>query len=95
MTKMREFELLSEASNVIVARHKERNFPGILVQGDTLKTLLDDIEELHEESIAGNLETTIEISKTLRGKLIELLTHYERVLGEHEYKLPYESSVLS
>jgi hypothetical protein len=36
MAKMKEFELLNDATNTVVARHIERNFPGLLLQGDTV-----------------------------------------------------------
>ncbi len=93
MAKMQEFELLSAASNAVVARHPDRSFPGLLIQGDTLRTLLDEIEELREETIAGDLEAVKEISDVLRERFIELLTHYEKVLEEHGRELPYVNSV--
>jgi len=94
MIKMQEFELLSAASNAVVARHLDRNFPGLLIQGDTLKTFLDEIEELNEEVIAGDLEAVKEISNVLRERFIELLTHYENVLEENGRELPYMDSVI-
>jgi hypothetical protein len=36
-----DIKLLSSASNAFVAHHLERNFPGVLIQGDTLTTLFD------------------------------------------------------
>lgn len=95
MAERQEFELLSNATNAVVARHLERNFPGLLIQGDTLKTLLDDIEELREEAANGDLEAVKEISDILREKFVELLTHYEKVLEEHGCELPYVGSVRS
>lgn len=95
MAERQEFELLSNATNAVVARHLERNFPGLLIQGDTLKTLLDDIEELREEADNGDLEVVKEISDMLRKKFVEMLTHYEKVLEENGYELPYVGSVRS
>ena len=95
MAEMKEFELLNDATNAVVVRHPERNFPGLLIQGDTLKTLLDDIEELREEATAGDLESVKEISDILQEKFIELLAHYEKVLEEHSRELPYVGSVRS
>ena len=93
MAEMQEFEVLSTASNAVVARHPNRNFPGLLIQGDTLRTLLDDIEELREEAIAGNIEAVKEVADVLQKRFIELLTHYEKVLEEHDRELPYVNSV--
>ncbi len=93
MAEMQEFEVLSTASNAVVARHPNRNFPGLLIQGDTLRTLLDDIEELRDEAIAGNIEAVKEVADVLQKRFIELLTHYEKVLEEHGRELPYVNSV--
>ena len=95
MADMKEFELLNDATNAVVARHTERNFPGVLIQGDTLKTLLDDIEELREEAASGDLESVKEISDILQEKIVELLTHYEKVLEDYGRELPYVGSVRS
>ena len=95
MAEIQEFELLSNATNAVVARQKDRNFPGLLIQGDTLKILLDDIEELREEAASGDLEAVKEISDILKEKFVELLTHYENVLEEHGCELPYVGSVRS
>tara|TARA_R110002074_G_C12341455_1_gene648827 strand:+ start:400 stop:699 length:300 start_codon:yes stop_codon:yes gene_type:complete len=95
MAEMKEFELLNDATNAVVVRHPERNFPGLLIQGDTLKTLLDDIDELREEAFAGDLESVKEISIILQDKFTELLTHYEKVLTEHGLEHPYVGSVRS
>ncbi len=93
MSEAKEFELLSDASNAVVARYLGRNFPGLLIQGDTLRIILDEIEELKEEAIAGDLEAVQEISDVLREKFVEFLTHYEKVLEEHGCELPYVNPV--
>lgn len=93
MFEKQEFEILSSASNAVVVRHPERNFPGLLIQGDTLRSILDDIEELSEEAKAGDLDTVKEITDVLKERFIELLTHYEKVLKQHGQELPYTNSV--
>jgi hypothetical protein len=95
MADMKEFELLSDEANAIVAKHPGRNFPGLLIQGDTLKTLLDDVEELNAEASVGDLESVKEISDILQNKLVDLLAYYEKVLAENNYELPYVGSVRS
>lgn len=95
MVEMKEFELFSDATNAVVARYLGRSFPGVLIQGDTLKSLLDDIEELREEAAAGDLEAVKEISDILQEKSVELLAHYERVLEDNGRELPYVGSVRS
>ncbi len=95
MKTTQEFEILSDATNAIVARYIERNFPGILIQGDTLKIIFDDIEEIREAAAAGDLEVVKDLSDSLQSKLQEILVHYEKVLKENCFELPYADSVLS
>lgn len=89
MAEMQKFELLSSASNAVVARHLERNFPGVLIQGDTLRIILDDIEELRHELTAADIDSAQEIADSLRDRFVDILSHYEQVLEEHGYELPY------
>ena len=85
-------EIFSDASNAAILRHPGRNFPGVLVQGDTLHTLIESLSVVQRESAslsedaAGELEGVVE-------RLGELLEHYKSVLVEHKIPLPfYEKS---
>lgn len=93
MAEMLQFEVLSSATNAVVARHLQRNFPGVLLQGDTLKSLLDEVEELLGEAASGNSAAAVDIGEVLKEQLLDLLSHYEQVLREHGYELPYPKSV--
>jgi len=95
MSDSQKIELLSDATNEVVARYVERNYPGVLIQGDTLKILFDDLEELQEEIASGDMESAKEISDVIQEKLLDLLTHYEKVLSEHGIELPYFGAVSS
>lgn len=39
-------DVFSEATNAAVVRMPGRRFPGVVVQGDTLSTLVNDVREL-------------------------------------------------
>jgi hypothetical protein len=67
---------LGARGNVQLAQAEERRFPGLLVQGDTLAALLDDLEDEAPDSHA---------SATVR----EWLTAYEEMMAEHGLDLPY------
>src|SRR5262245_58103104 len=43
-----ELELLSDVTNCYVVQIPERKFPGIILQGDTLRTLLAGVDEIRE-----------------------------------------------
>jgi len=93
MTEMKEFEVFNEASHAVVFKHVGRNFPGLLTQGDTLKAFLDDMKELHKEVENSDLESIKEIFENVQEKLVDLLSHYEKVLETHGHELPYIDSV--
>ncbi len=93
MSEMQEFELFSSATNAVIARHLGRNYPGVLIQGDTLRGLLSDIEELCEEPESGDLEAVQDIADDLKDRFVDFLTHYENVLEKNNIELPYVGSV--
>lgn len=95
MSDTQNFELLSDATNAVVARYVGRNFPGVLIQGDTLKNLFNDVEELREEISNGDLDSAIETADVLREKLHGFLIHYEKTLAKYNVELPYFESVSS
>jgi hypothetical protein len=90
---MSDVEILNSASNAVVARHIDREYPGVLIQGDTLRIILDEIDELIEELAAKDIDSAKEISGALQQRFIDLLSHYEKVMEDHNLPLPYMSSV--
>ena len=88
-----KIDLLSSASNAVIAKHSNRNFPGVLIQGDTLRILLDEIEELQDEASSGDLEAISYIADHLQKQLVDILGFYEQVLGDNGIELPYMNSV--
>lgn len=83
---MRTARLLSEPTNYAVVHLPGRSFPGVVFQGDSLHSLIGDIEEAAAETNpkdrAACLENVIERLRAVR-------THYETVLGKGGMKLPY------
>jgi hypothetical protein len=86
-----EVEILSDAVNAAVIKLPGRKFPGIVIQGDSLKLLLDstlEASELAHES--GNLsieESLSDLVQLLRG----YLDAYEGTLREQNHPLPYST----
>ena len=93
MASNKRVDILSDASNAVVAKHSGRNFPGLLIQGDTLRTILDDVEEIHEGAVEGDMKTVAEIAETLAERLVSFLSHYEQVLEEGGIEIPYSKLV--
>lgn len=68
--------------------HLDRSFPGVWIQGDTLRIFLDDIDEFCENVKVGNLTAVKETSDVLQERFVELVSQYEQILDQHESELP-------
>ncbi|MBS2012196.1 MAG: hypothetical protein JST00_04885 [Deltaproteobacteria bacterium] len=82
-------ELFGEPVNNAVIRLPGRAFPGVLVQGDTLASLLQiarDAERLTPKDSAPDL---VEAVTELRERLEATLLWYERALSSAGMPLPY------
>jgi hypothetical protein len=71
-----DVERLGAAGGTVVIRDAGRRFPGLLIQGDTMQTLLQDLEEEAPDSVACQ-------------RVREWLTGYERVMSSLGLELPY------
>jgi len=82
-------EIYSDASNAVIIRHPGRRFPGILVQGDTLSTLCSAADGICSNGREQLDSDTYAELNDLRNHLWAFLTHYKKVLGEHDIPLPF------
>ncbi len=82
-------EIYSDASNNAVMRHPEREYPGSLVQGDTLHILIQDIKEAKDEVAEGNPQDAVDALAVIIETLEQRLKHYKNVLKEHGSELPF------
>jgi predicted RNase H-like HicB family nuclease len=87
--KVELVEVYSHTTNSPVIRVPERKFPGVLIQGDSLRCLLVDIEEIIECCKRGDLSEVSDGLEYLKESLADYLQVYEDVLKEHEIPLPY------
>ena len=71
-----ELQEIANRGDIRLVRDSTRKFPGLLMQGDTLKSLLEIIEEDCPRSLAH--ET-----------LVEWVGLYESMMGEAGLMLPY------
>lgn len=82
-----EVEIFSDAVNAAIIRHPERQFPGVLVQGDTMFSMaklaknimecLDQEDDLYWEM------------KDLEAMLNGFVQHYTSILKSHHMSLPF------
>jgi hypothetical protein len=82
-----ELEVFSAATNSAVVRMPGRKFPGVVIQGDTLSSLLGDAVQILRDLRAGR--SPVDDAKYLAEALKQLLDHYEQTLVAHEMPLPY------
>lgn len=82
-------EIYSDATNYAMIRHPGRRFPGILIQGDTLHTIVSNAERVKLALGKGDLKkATEEIDELVEG-LRARLDHYKKVLLDHGLPLPF------
>ncbi|MGW6981869.1 DUF6959 family protein [Streptomyces sp. NPDC054932] len=84
-----EAELFTDGGNDAVVRLPGRNFPGVLIQGDTLSILQTDVAELVELCAAGDLEEARHVAGLLHADLGEKLQRYAEALKAHGIPLPF------
>lgn len=73
-----EVELFSDQGNGAVLRLPERKFPGLLLQGDSLRNLAEMAERVHALSESGSDELKEEAA-VLAESLREMCLWYESV----------------
>ncbi len=82
-------ELLAQDGNCAVIRLPERRFPGVLIQGDSLSRLVEQMRSIHEQVRSlGKSELSEDVGE-VRELLESVLQHYELTLNAHEIDLPY------
>lgn len=84
-----EVELLSPGGNNAVVRMPGRRFPGVLVQGDTLASLLSWAERVEALLQAKQQAKALEDAQGLADELATWLQDYEAALQLHGIKRPY------
>jgi hypothetical protein len=86
--KVESVEIYSDASNMAVMKHPGRAFPGVLVQGDTLHSMVASLRyvigngDCLPEEAAGRLREVVE-------GMEDMLRHYRSVLIANQIPLPF------
>ena len=86
-----ELEVYSQSINRGVVKMPSQNFPGLLLQGETLSTLLALAKSTHEKALGTSDAELVNTSLELRDSLQKLVSHYEATLGKHNIPLPYST----
>ncbi len=86
-----ELEVYSQSIDRGIIRMPSQNFPGLLLQGETLSTLLKLARSAHEKSQNTADTELIDVSRELKETIQKLVSHYEATLGKHNIPLPYST----
>ena len=86
-----ELEVYSQSINRGVIRMPSQNFPGLLLQGETLSTLSQLARSIHEQAQKTTDTELIEASQELSDNLQKLISHFEATLTRHNIPLPYST----
>lgn len=83
--------ILSEQSNHAVVQLPERQFPGSVVQGDSLAILCSEAKEISQRLLQAGCtdEDFLYLAQEHQEKLLARLLHYQEVLAAHSIPLPY------
>lgn len=84
-----EVELFTDQGNNAVMRVPTRKYPGVLIQGDTLSTLITTTSEAIEALDRGDTVDAQELLGELAAQLKAARERYEAALHAHGIELPY------
>jgi hypothetical protein len=87
--EIKPIEVFSEVSNYAIVRMPGRNYPGCVIQGDSLNILLNTAKRAHELALSTGIEDLIDETEDLAENLSGRLDYYEAILKEHGLDLPY------
>ncbi|MFO0798293.1 MAG: hypothetical protein U0804_12520 [Gemmataceae bacterium] len=89
--EVKPVEVYAEDSNYGVVRMPGRNYPGAVIQGDSLKILWGTAREVVEGVRAGRLddEDFLVAVEELHNALLGRLLHYQEVLRREGFDLPH------
>jgi len=87
--KQIQIDVLSEGVNCPVVQMPGRKFAGVVLQGDSLRILLDSAEEVQQLcGSLGNADLSAAVA-SLREKLAGYVVSYEQAVTEAGRDLPY------
>lgn len=86
-----ELEVYSQSINRGIVKMPSQSFPGLLLQGETLASLLKLAKTAYEKSQATTDTELIDTSRELMDEIQKLVSHYESTLNRHNIPLPYST----
>lgn len=84
-----EARVLDTQGYYSLVRWEGRKFPGLLIQGDTLWTVLETLKEAESELKRGNAEDAAYAIQEAREKIQGMSISYEEMMSNVGLNLPY------
>lgn len=88
-----ELEMFGNAINSTVIKLPHRQYPGVLIQGDTLWSIYSSVSSVKDLYEDGNLEDAKDEIDYLMNQLAGYLRVYESALAAHGIDRPYNGSI--
>ena len=86
-----ELEVYSQSIDRAIIKMPSQSFPGLLLQGETLSSLLKLAKTTNEKSQLTTDAELIETSGELLESIQKLVSHFESTLNRHNHPLPYST----
>ena len=86
-----ELEVYSQSIDRGVVRMPSQSFPGLVLQGETLASLLKLAKSTYEKVQNTTDTELIDTSRELMETIQKLVSHYETTLGRHKIPMPYST----
>lgn len=84
-----QVEIYETAGNLALVRVIKRRYPGILVQGDSLKIMSDLVQEVCDEFATMDYEAAQDSLRELNDAIMFMVKEYERMMANANFNLPY------
>ena len=88
-----ELEVYSQSIDRAIVKMPSQSFPGLVLQGETLSSLLKLAKMAHEKSQHTDDAELIDTSRELLETIQKLVSHFEATLNRHNHPLPYSTVV--
>jgi hypothetical protein len=86
-----DLEVYSQSIDRGVVRMPSQSFPGLVLQGETLASLLKLAKTTYEKSLNTTDMELVDTSRQLMESIQKLVSHYEATLTRHNIPLPYST----
>jgi hypothetical protein len=86
-----DLEVYSQSIDRGVVRMPSQSFPGLVLQGETLSSLLKLAKSTYEKSLNTSEAGLVDTSRELMESIQKLVSHYEATLSRHNIPMPYST----